>query len=127
MLHYSTAIRQLDFEKSNLHVPDPVSDERQQRKYKKFRELAALPSVSSSGLESTLEHSSAPAAQGEQHETLAQTSAGIPCADLPLPAGYKLIEEMFRSTDVVVSMMQGRGEICTYTKLKQAVERMTRR
>ena len=123
LLPYSTAIRQLNFEKSNLR-----SNERLQRKYKKFRELAASPSGSTSSLESPLEHGPAPPAQGEQHGgTLAQTSAASPSADLPLPAGYKLIKEMFQSTDVVVSMMQGRGEICTYTKLKQAVERMTRR
>ena len=128
LLPCSTAIRQLDFEKPILRSPDSLSSERLQRKYKRFRELAASPSENTSGgLESPLEHVPAPPTQGEPCGALAQTSAAIPCADLPLPAGYKLIKEMFQSTDVVVSMMQGRGEICTYAKLKQAVERMTRR
>ena len=128
LLLCSTAIRQLDFEKSILRSPNSLASERQQRKYKKFRELAASPSESTSGsLESLPEHVPVPPAQGELKRTLAQTSAVGPCVDLPLPAGYKLIKEMFQSTDVVVSMMQGRGEICTYAKLKQAVERMTRR
>lgn len=125
LLPYSTAVRQLDFKKSILHPIDSSTNERLQRKYKKFRELASSPCGSTSSLESPLEHGPAPPAQEEQ--TLTQTSVASPHVDLPLPAGYKLIKEMFQSTDIVVSMMQGRGEICTYSKLKQAVERMTRR
>jgi hypothetical protein len=45
----------------------------------------------------------------------------------PLPASYQLLAEQFRSADTIVAMLMKRKEICTFTKLKQAVQRMTRR
>ena len=48
-------------------------------------------------------------------------------AELPLPYSYQLLEEKFRCTDTVVSMLQKRKEICTFEKLKTAVQEMSRR
>lgn len=39
----------------------------------------------------------------------------------------QVLEEKFRCTDTVVTMLQKRKEICTLDKLKQAVQEMTRR
>ena len=41
--------------------------------------------------------------------------------------GLQVLLEKFRCTDTVVTMLQKRREICTFTKLKHAVEEMTRR
>ena len=38
-----------------------------------------------------------------------------------------MLLEKFRCTDTVVTMLQKRREICSFNKLKQAVEEMTRR
>ncbi|XP_061166434.1 DNA replication factor Cdt1-like [Saccostrea echinata] len=46
---------------------------------------------------------------------------------LSLPYKYKLLEDMFRSMDTVVSMLHNRSEICTFSKLKTAVQEMTKR
>ena len=46
---------------------------------------------------------------------------------LLLPYRYKLLEEMFRNADTVVSMLHNRSETCTFPKLKQAVQEMCRR
>ncbi|KAL3860561.1 hypothetical protein ACJMK2_010674 [Sinanodonta woodiana] len=46
---------------------------------------------------------------------------------LTLPYKYKILSEMFRSMDTVVSMLHNRTEICTFSKLKAAVQEMTRR
>ncbi|XP_022108779.1 DNA replication factor Cdt1-like [Acanthaster planci] len=46
---------------------------------------------------------------------------------LILPYKYKCLEEMFRSTDTVVSMLHNRSETCAFPKLKQAVQEMCRR
>lgn len=47
--------------------------------------------------------------------------------DLPLSQKYLLIAEKFRCMDVIVNMLQQRGETCTFLKLKLAVEEMLRR
>ena len=46
---------------------------------------------------------------------------------LPLPSKYEVLSEKFHCTDVVVGMFQKRNEICTFLKLKKAVQEMTRR
>ncbi|XP_046544177.1 DNA replication factor Cdt1-like [Haliotis rubra] len=58
-----------------------------------------------------------------RHHTLASP---IP-PTLTLPYKYKLLMEMFRGMDTVVSMMHNRCEICTFSKLKVAVQTMTKR
>lgn len=45
----------------------------------------------------------------------------------PLPASYQLLAEQFRSVDTIVAMLMKRKEICTFVKLKKAVQQMTRR
>ena len=47
--------------------------------------------------------------------------------ELPLPYTYQLLEEKFRCADTVVSMLQKRKEICTFEKMKTAVQEMSRR
>ncbi|CAG2172846.1 unnamed protein product, partial [Oppiella nova] len=44
---------------------------------------------------------------------------------LVLPQKFKLLAEVFKSMDTVVSMHYKRQEICTFDKLKDSVERMT--
>jgi hypothetical protein len=46
---------------------------------------------------------------------------------LSLPYRYKLLAEMFRNCDTVVSMLHNRAEICTFSKLKAAVQDMSKR
>ncbi|XP_046326589.2 DNA replication factor Cdt1-like [Haliotis rufescens] len=58
-----------------------------------------------------------------RHHTLADPAPPT----LTLPYKYKLLMEMFRGMDTVVSMMHNRSEICTFSKLKVAVQTMTKR
>lgn len=46
---------------------------------------------------------------------------------LTLPYKYKLLEDMFRGADTVVSIMYNRLERCTFNKLKKAVQDMIRK
>lgn len=46
---------------------------------------------------------------------------------LTLPYKYRLLEDMFKGMDTVVSMLHNRSEICTFAKLKSAVQEMTKR
>lgn len=46
---------------------------------------------------------------------------------LTLPFKYRLLLDMFHNTDTVVSMLHKRNEICTFSKLKVAVETMAKR
>lgn len=46
---------------------------------------------------------------------------------LTLPYKYKLLEDMFRGADTVISIMHNRLERVTFNKLKQAVQDMIRR
>lgn len=130
LLFCSTTIRQLDFEKPNPRSPDSLSAGRLEKKYQNFHELADPLAGNINSQESPiprqLQRISALSAQIGSPWIQPQSPVN-PNAELPLPVGYKMIKEMFQSTDVVVSMMQYRGETCTFAKLKQAVERMTRR
>lgn len=46
---------------------------------------------------------------------------------LSLPASYSMLLEMFRCSDNVVSWLDNRSEICTFDKLKKAVEQALRK
>ena len=46
---------------------------------------------------------------------------------LTLPYKYKLLEDMFRGADTVISIMHNRLERVTFDKLKQAVQDMIRK
>ncbi|KAG1699383.1 DNA replication factor Cdt1 [Nymphon striatum] len=46
---------------------------------------------------------------------------------LTLPFRYKLLIEIFRCVDTVVSMLHNRHEMCTFSKIKKAVEEMMRK
>ncbi|KTF78173.1 hypothetical protein cypCar_00040428 [Cyprinus carpio] len=46
---------------------------------------------------------------------------------LTLPYQYKVLAEMFRSTDTIVGMLFNRSETVTFAKIKQGVQDMTRK
>ena len=46
---------------------------------------------------------------------------------LPLPHSYYVLGELFQSADTIVSWLTNRAEICTFDKLKSAVQDMTKR
>jgi len=46
---------------------------------------------------------------------------------LSLPHSYYVLGELFQSTDTIVSWLTNRAEICTFQKLKSAVQDMTKR
>ena len=46
---------------------------------------------------------------------------------LTLPFKYKLLGELFRGVDTVVSMLHKRAETCTFAKLQQAVQQLVRK
>ncbi|XP_021379317.1 DNA replication factor Cdt1-like isoform X2 [Mizuhopecten yessoensis] len=46
---------------------------------------------------------------------------------LTMPYKYRLLGDMFRSMDTVVSMLHNRAEACTFSKLRAAVQSMTKR
>ncbi|XP_067931302.1 DNA replication factor Cdt1-like [Watersipora subatra] len=53
-------------------------------------------------------------------------SVKIP-ATLTLPYKYKILEDMFKGTDTIISIMYNRVERCTFDKLKRAVQEMLRK
>ncbi|XP_076322208.1 chromatin licensing and DNA replication factor double parked isoform X2 [Tachypleus tridentatus] len=46
---------------------------------------------------------------------------------LLLPHKYRMLEETFRCTEIILSMLHNRREICTFDKLKHSVQNMMRR
>lgn len=46
---------------------------------------------------------------------------------LKLPFKYRLLENMFRGTETIVSIMHNRLETCTFDKLKNTVQEMLRK
>ncbi|XP_070574141.1 DNA replication factor Cdt1-like [Ptychodera flava] len=79
------------------------------------------PVVSAASATTTKESSKMPAY--EKYHTLA---APVP-PSLTLPYKYKILEEMFRSVDTIVSLLRNRSETCTFGKLKDAVQEMVRK
>lgn len=56
----------------------------------------------------------------QRYHTLAQD---VP-PGLSLPYKYKVLAEMFRSTEVIVGMLFNRSETVTFAKVKQGVQDM---
>ena len=55
---------------------------------------------------------------------------GVPhpySTSLSLPHSYYVLGELFQSADIIVSWLTNRTEICTFEKLKSAVQDMTKR
>ena len=46
---------------------------------------------------------------------------------LQLPYKYRLLEDKFRCTNVALSMLEKRKETCTFSKVRKAVQEMTRK
>lgn len=64
----------------------------------------------------------------ERFHALAQPSpSDTSTATLPLPYKYKTLAEMFRCTDTVLNLLGQRKEKCTYPKLRDAVQQMSRK
>jgi len=59
----------------------------------------------------------------QRHSSLAVASPPT----FQLPYRYKVLGDTFQSSDTVVSMLTNRAEICTFSKLKAAVQEMTKR
>lgn len=59
----------------------------------------------------------------QRYHTLAQD---VP-PGLSLPYKYKVLAEMFRSMDTIVSMLFNRLETVTFSKVKQGVQEMMRK
>ena len=101
--------------------------------YKKFQSLSTSSTFSDSSLTATSSNKSkslsAPAHQqfGSLTKPITSPSLLDSKPNLPLPFNYKLLVEKFRCVDTIVSMKQKRKEKCTFDKLKEAVQRMTRR
>lgn len=57
---------------------------------------------------------------------LTQTEEKVPTG-LPLPFDFRALLEMFRSCDTIVSMLHNRKELCSFDKLKPAVQEVVRR
>lgn len=66
-------------------------------------------------------HCRAPAYERFKHLILPSVPSLI------LPHSYNVLEDFFKSTDTVVSMMFNRSEVCTLAKVKAAVQEMTKR
>ncbi|KAA0199345.1 hypothetical protein HAZT_HAZT009316 [Hyalella azteca] len=62
-----------------------------------------------------------------QSPAAAPTATTSPSSELGLPYHYRLLREMFRAVDTVVSLMHNRHEVITFSKLKPAVQQMIRR
>lgn len=69
----------------------------------------------------TIEKEASPSYQ--RFHTLSQAVDG----SLPLPYSYKLLEEVFRCTDTVVSMLHNRREMISLEKIKNAVQEMMKK
>ncbi|XP_078689304.1 uncharacterized protein LOC144920819 isoform X2 [Branchiostoma floridae x Branchiostoma belcheri] len=80
----------------------------------------------SSSKETTEESDHQVAPAYERHHHLA-TPVPPPPASLGLPYQYRLLGEMFRSMDTVVSILHNREELATFQKLKNAVQEMCRK
>lgn len=62
----------------------------------------------------------------EKHAHLAQ-KVDAPSGELPLPYKYKMLLEFFRNMDQAVSIYYNRKELITFSKLRSAVQELTRR
>ena len=64
----------------------------------------------------------------ERFHALAQPSPTVVSpATLPLPYKYKSLAEMFRCTDTVLNLLGQRKEKCMFSKLRDAVQQMSRK
>lgn len=60
------------------------------------------------------------------HERFHSLAQPVP-PSLSLPFKFKQLADIFHSTDVVLSMLDKRNEMCTFSKLKAAVEQMRKK
>ncbi|TNN12231.1 DNA replication factor Cdt1 [Schistosoma japonicum] len=95
-----------------------------------FRRFAYLtapissPELQSAGLQSCAETAESPVSSSTLD--LTQTDLSVP-VDLVLPHNLRVLLELFRSCDTVVSMLHNRKELCSFDKLQPAVQEIVRR
>ncbi|KAK2914239.1 hypothetical protein Q8A67_002638 [Cirrhinus molitorella] len=111
-----TALAEL---KARLDAAREISTKVQQRKAERVAEDAKA-AEAQSGPEPE-EREKLPAYQ--RYHTLAQDVQ----PGLTLPFQYKVLAEMFRSTDTIVGMLFNRSETVTFAKVKQGVQDMMRK
>lgn len=70
-------------------------------------------------------HSPKKAPAHERFHSLAQPAE--PTVALPLPYKYKVLGEVFNSCDTILNLLGQRNETCTYEKLKESVQQMSRK
>ncbi|KAF2362901.1 CDT1 Geminin-binding domain-like [Trinorchestia longiramus] len=63
----------------------------------------------------------------ERYSHLVQDASRASSSGLALPYSYRMLREVFRAVDTVVSLMHNRQEVITFDKLKPAVQQMLRR
>ncbi|TPP61754.1 hypothetical protein FGIG_11340, partial [Fasciola gigantica] len=85
--------------------------------------VAPVPAVTDKEAESVVHKLVTPVSTDTE---LTQTEEKIPTG-LPLPSNFRALLEMFRSCDTVVSMLHNRKELCSFDKLKPAVQEVVRR
>lgn len=61
----------------------------------------------------------------ERFHSLAQPQEAT--VTLPLPYKYKVLGEVFNSCDTILNLMGQRKETCTFDKLKESVQQMSRK
>ncbi|XP_043101565.1 DNA replication factor Cdt1 isoform X2 [Puntigrus tetrazona] len=103
--------------KARLDAAREISAKAQQRKAERENAKAAEAQVEPEAQE----REKLPAYQ--RYHTLAQD---VP-PGLTLPFQYKVLAEMFRSTDTIVAMLFNRSETVTFAKIKQGVQDMMRK
>ncbi|KAF6768195.1 hypothetical protein AHF37_07376 [Paragonimus kellicotti] len=82
--------------------------------------------VSSVTISNAAQPTSTTAIRTDAEPELTQTQSAI-TFDLPLPRDFRILLDLFRSCDTVVSMLHNRSEICGFDKLKPAVQEVVRR
>ncbi|KAF5399864.1 hypothetical protein PHET_06601 [Paragonimus heterotremus] len=82
--------------------------------------------VSSIKTSNASQPASTTAIRADAEPELTQTQSAI-TFDLPLPHDFRVLLELFRSCDTVVSMLHNRSEVCGFDKLKPAVQEVVRR
>lgn len=60
------------------------------------------------------------------HDRFHALAAKVP-PSLILPVSYGALLEIFNCTEIIISRLHNRSEICTFNKLKMGVEQMTKK
>ncbi|CAL8088770.1 unnamed protein product [Calicophoron daubneyi] len=95
------------------------------RAFERFSHLAECTNASTH-VELKTVAEAAETAEAASRIELTQTESAFP-SGLTLPHNLRILLELFRSCDTVVSMLHNRSEICGFDKIKPAVQEIVRR